>query len=229
MFNLFTKKIEIVRDQYAKQPDHALITQLEKEIECYLVNNPHDSYTWLLYALFENSGPLYDPMHAINILEHLLSYDPLHLEASLLLVWIYYFEIGPISDNVFNRLSSLTVETKEEKALIAIAQSWYYQSINNDKAYVQSLLHAIDLCPYFANPYIDLGNFYMRDEEQEKAILYITTGLQKITFVFYGPENNRSDNDDWLTILNYYFKGIYITYPCLKKIYQTIGKELPPE
>lgn len=107
--------------------------QVEEILLGYLEKYPKDTDAWLLLLRIECNSPLFDEDRIIKYANNVLSYDPNNVYALLFLVYAYYFLIGEISFEIYQKLCLVHNEDPEAMAMIELAKAFYYKNINIDK------------------------------------------------------------------------------------------------
>ncbi len=214
------QKIKNLFVTWLTDPDARLtkenLTEIDIIIKNYVAEHKEDTDMWLRLALLHKGSlqgdiPVY--VKSIAYLHTILSYDPLNIDAVLMLAFIenqsfgHMRAFGQMQESTFNALCNLKTNDLEILSMIEYAKSFYYMKTDKEK-YVMHLLKSIEYCDTHVNNLLVLGRYYLKKREFEKAKLLIHKALDNIQGI-YDVDYVYTDITDIDEFFNYYYKGIH--------------------
>src|SRR3990167_8712915 len=144
------------------QRDIISVDNAEELLDNYLINNPNDADMWLRLAVIQLYAPLNYYPKAIECIYRVFELNSNNVEAHLLYAYINHFHYPANYEGVAINLSNIKTEDTEKLSMIEYAKSWSYMDNLKDAClYEKALKKSIQLHPYHAWNYIDLGRFYI--------------------------------------------------------------------
>lgn len=201
--SLLTKLIKEVE----KKPSDERFDQIVEYFEEYLKIYPHDTETWLKFALLFLWLPK-DEDNALGCLQKILEYDPENVIAKLLFsCFSDYF--GGVDKPVFELLCTIETTNRELLSIAEFEKSKYY-SYSNKELHKKTLLKSIDYCDTFVWNYKHLGLQYLYEEKDiENAHFCFQKALNNIQYVYTLKEDYDPLNIE--EFINERLKGVHVT------------------
>lgn len=202
------KKVSEVIERSRLQPK--AIISLRSLFKDFLKKNPYDTEIWIkfsliLYCFFKDNHA------ALECLQAVLQYNPDNIYVIMLLAFISE-HVEPMSDEIFEKLCSLTTPHKELLSLLEYQKSWYYLQKNED-LYRYTLENSIELCDKFVWNHKALGSFYFLHNEVESGRISFRKALKNIHHVYSFQEYQSLGSNNMDEFFNARLKGTHIMQP----------------
>ncbi|MGB8367612.1 MAG: tetratricopeptide repeat protein [Candidatus Babeliales bacterium] len=190
-------------------------------IEEYLEKNPKDTEVWLRLAMLEFTPPFEDPEMISEYLYGIFKYDPYNIYATITLACIQDVLRGEITEEIFEKLNTLSSDSPELNSMIELEKAKYYQCKDNDALYEKYLLNSIRDCNKHVKNYKYLAYLYKQQGKKKEAKQLAQKALSNVK-VIYGENSPITDVTDIEEFINEYIKGTHITDSNLKSIYKLL-------
>jgi tetratricopeptide (TPR) repeat protein len=194
--------------------------ELEKLLESYLRDMPHETELWLRLAIVEIYPPFADYDKAVYCLSSILSYDSDNINALLLLAYVSDMFLGGIDDELFKKLNKVSLKEKVCQSMVELAKAWYYER-RNKQLYEASLLKSIQLSPSCVFNYVNLARYYAKTGKIEEAKTLFRKALANVT-TLYTSGKHQDDPTNKEEFFKVHIKGTSIT----DILFQSMKKEL---
>lgn len=218
---VFLQKISHLIDQFNIKPTNASV--VIKEFNSFLKQHPYDTGVWIKYSLVLHFL-LKDTVRALECLNSVLQYNPGNVYVTMLLVFISE-QMGPMSDELFDKLCELQTPHKEILSLIEYQKSWYYIQKDEEKLCHYSLECSIELCDKFVWNYKALGSLYFLGNDKASGRLLFRKAINNVHHVysFYEYQSLGAANID--EFFNARLKGTHIMQPIVLMMINALESE----
>lgn len=218
---VFLQKISDLIDQFSIKPTCALA--ITRTFNNFLKKHPYDTDIWIKFALVLHFL-LKDTVHASECLNTILRYNPGNVYVTMLLVFLSE-QIGPMSDELFEKLCELQSPHKEILSLIEYQKSWYYIQKDEEKLCRYALESSIELCDKFVWNYKALGSLYFLGNDNAGGKLLFRKAINNVHHVysFYEYQSLGAANID--EFFNARLKGTHIMQPVVLMMINALESE----
>jgi hypothetical protein len=99
----------------------------------YLQNHPRDIDMWLILSILETNPPLEDPYAITKYVNKILTYEPSHVPALLIMAWAHHVFFGEIGTDAYLKLCFAHSDNTELMSMIELAKSYYFDCLIDRK------------------------------------------------------------------------------------------------
>jgi tetratricopeptide (TPR) repeat protein len=204
---------------------------VENYLTQFLLRRPHELEVWLRLGVLMLLPANRDFQKSMYCFKRVLSVEPKHMEATLLLACAMKMAGKPLDEEIINRLFVIHSNQPEEKAMICFVRSWVFEQQQDWLKFEEWLVESIQAYPYHVFNYIALSTHYLSLSRVKEAFDLRRRALANIQGIYPAkgqqpikgyPLIYKYDSTDYQEFFNGHIKGIH----CTPKAFRQLVKEL---
>jgi tetratricopeptide (TPR) repeat protein len=200
---------------------------MEKYLAHFLLKRPHDLEVWLRLGVLMLLPANCNFQKSIYCFKRVLSVQPDHKEAILLLACAMKMAEKPLDEEIINKLFTIRSNQPEEQAMIYFARSWVYEQQQDWLKFEELLVESIQTYPYHVLNHLALSTHYLSLARVREAFALRRRALANIQGIYPVPGQQpikgypliyKYDSTDYKEFMNERIKGIHCTPEAFRQL-----------